>query len=138
MIPKEVISTDHYARQRNSAGRFTKTVEGGWKTKQPEYQKEYLRTHPWARNWYFSKVRAKKKGWEHTLTIPEFKELWLRDKAHLLKVPSIDRIDPSKGYIQGNCRFLERSLNSSLGNLGRSTIHVCPNCGWRNNKNPKS
>lgn len=40
-------------------------------------------------------------------------------KAYELKAPSIDRIDPAKGYIPNNCRFIERSLNSRLGRLGK-------------------
>lgn len=106
--------------------------KGGWKKKQPIYQKKYLSEHPWARNWTFSKGRAKRKNWEHTLSVENFRKLWIRDKAHLLKAPSIDRINPRKGYIKGNCRFIERSLNSSLGNKGINKIKVCPNCGWRN------
>lgn len=121
-------------RKRDSKGRYVPTVKGGWKTKSGVYQKTYLAKNPWARNWTFSKARANRKGWEHTLTVSDFKVLWFRDNAKALDCPSIDRIDPSKGYIDGNCRFIERSLNSYLGNIGRSTIHVCPSCGWRNQK----
>lgn len=120
-------------RKRDTKGKYVQTTESGWKAKQPVYQKAYLLSHPWARNWTFSKGRAKRKGWEHTLTVDDFRVLWERDKAHLLKAPSIDRIDPTKGYIPGNCRFIERSLNSSLGNKG-TRIQVCPNCGWRHKK----
>lgn len=119
-------------RQRNDLGQYMPTIPGGWRTKQAIYQKEYLRTHPWAKNWTYAKGRAKKYKREFTLTVNDFKQLWERDNAHLLKSPSIDRIDPSKGYVQGNCRFIERSLNSSLGNKGLNKIKVCPNCGWHN------
>ena len=105
-------------RKRDSKGKYVKTTPKGWKAKSSEYQKTYLKLHPWARNWTFSKGGAKRKGWEHTLTVADFEKLWKRDKAHLLKAPSIDRIDPKKGYIKGNCRFIERSLNISLGNKG--------------------
>ena len=33
--------------------------------------------------------------------------------------PTVDRIDPKKGYVLSNMRWLTRSKNSSLGNLGR-------------------
>lgn len=83
------------------------------------YMKTYLTKNPWAKNWTSSKIRSKRLGREHTLKVSDFKELWFRDKAYLLKSPSIDRLDNSKGYIHGNCRFIERSENSRLGNLGK-------------------
>lgn len=137
MIPKLATFLDpvpRALRPRDEKGQYLSTLPDGWKKKQPEYQKLYMTSHPWAKNWTYSKSRAKKNGLAHTLTIADFKILWERDAANLLKIPSIDRIDPTKGYIEGNCRFIERSLNSRLGNLGRSTIMVCPSCGWRNQK----
>lgn len=119
-------------RPRDIQGRYIQTTEEGWMKKGGIYQKKYLSTHPWARNWTFSKARAKRKGWLHTLTVDDFRNLWERDNASLLKTPSIDRIDPNKGYIEGNCRFIENSLNISLGNKGSKKIKVCPNCGWHN------
>jgi hypothetical protein len=43
----------------------------------------------------------------HTLTKEQVKEMWYRDKAEGMIRPSIDRIDPEKGYVFENCRFLE-------------------------------
>lgn len=122
-------------KPRDKKGKYIQTTPNGWKAESGVYQKEYMRTHPWARNWSFSKSRAHTRKMEHTLTVADFKALWERDDAHLLEHPSIDRIDPNKGYVEGNCRFIERSLNSRLGNLGSSKIKVCPNCGWHNTKN---
>jgi hypothetical protein len=118
-------------RLRGDKGRFVKEIPLGWKSKQSIYQKAYLKLNPWAKNWMASKGRAKKKGWEHTLLVSDFKRLWFRDKAHEMKSPSIDRINPRFGYVEGNCRFIERSLNSSLGNRGSKGFKVCPNCGYR-------
>jgi hypothetical protein len=98
-----------------------------------KWQRAYFLKNPWARYWQNSKGRAKKKGWEHTLKVVDFKELWIRDKAHLLKSPSIDCIDSKKGYINGNCRFIERSLNISLGNIGKIPWHK-GRVGVRTNK----
>lgn len=42
-----------------------------------------------------------------TLTKDEIKKLWFRDKAHLLKYPSLDRKDSRSGYYYENCRFIE-------------------------------
>lgn len=128
----EPTTQDHYLRQRNSKGRFVQTVIGGWKTKQPQYQKEYIRTHPWAKYWQWSKGRSKRLQREHTLTVDECRILWNRDNAVALMRASLDRIDPRKGYTFDNCRFIELSLNISLGNKGRRNIMVCPSCGWRN------
>lgn len=79
----------------------------------------YLARHPWIRNYRFSRIRAKRKGWEHSLTIQDFKNLWEKHKAEDMDCPSIDRLDTKKGYVLGNCRFIERRLNSSLGNRGK-------------------
>ena len=120
------------ARKRDIKGKYIQTTENGWKAKQHEYRKEHLKTHPWTKFYMYSKGRAKKRDYEHTLCVADIKVLWFRDEAFKLKAPSIDRINPNKGYIQGNCRFIERSLNSSLGNKGLKKIKVCPNCGWHN------
>jgi hypothetical protein len=39
------------------------------------------------------------------------KYLWFRDKADLLKNPSIDRIDSTKDYTLDNCQYIERGIN---------------------------
>jgi hypothetical protein len=83
------------------------------------YQRKYRESHPWAKNWFSSKSRAKQYGWEHTLSIRDFEQLWKRDNAHLLKRPSIDRLDTSKGYIPDNCRFIELKQNILRGITGR-------------------
>ena len=41
------------------------------------------------------------------LTKEQVKEIWFRDKAYLMKRPSIDRINRKKGYFYKNCRYLE-------------------------------
>lgn len=38
--------------------------------------------------------------------------LWLRDNAHKMKKPSLDRIDSNGDYVFNNCRFIELSENS--------------------------
>ena len=60
---------------------------------------------------------------EFNMTPNDFKDLWFRDRAYLLKKPSIDRIEEKKGYIKSNCRFIEFLDNIKLGHLkNRETI----------------
>jgi len=45
------------------------------------------------------------------ITADELKQLWFRDKAYLMKTPSIDRKNSNKNYTFENCRFIELSKN---------------------------
>lgn len=46
------------------------------------------------------------------ITLKELEQIWRRDKAYLMKRPSIDRKDSKGNYIYSNCRFIELSENS--------------------------
>ncbi len=77
--------------------------------------RRYKIKYPWAAYYYTSKSRSPRFGREHTMCVADFKDLWERDKAHLFKRPSIDRIDNAKGYTKENCRFIELRENQAQG-----------------------
>lgn len=61
-------------------------------------------------------------GLEVSISLEDFLTLWVKDKGWKLKHPSIDRIDPTKGYINGNCRFIELSENCRLRKLDTTKL----------------
>ena len=84
----------------------------------------YVKKYPWMKHYSSAKKRCnyKKninyhryggKGIKFLLTKNEIKVLWFKDKAYLLKRPSLDRINNSTNYILENCQFIENSINSA-------------------------
>lgn len=53
------------------------------------------------------------RGIKCLITELELKELWFRDKAYEMEIPSIDRINNDGDYTFNNCRFLEHRENSA-------------------------
>lgn len=51
------------------------------------------------------------RGIKFYLTENLIKELWFRDKAYLMKQPSLDRKDSNSNYCFSNCRFIEHAEN---------------------------
>lgn len=87
--------------------------------------KEYMAAHLWLSHYYEAKRRCTKKnrkdypryggrGIKFLMTTNNFKELWFRDKAYLLRQPSIDRRNSKKNYELSNCRFIEMRENTAL------------------------
>lgn len=46
----------------------------------------------------------------------QIKELWFRDEAYLLKIPSINRKDNDGNYCFDNCEFIEQGKNTEERN----------------------
>ena len=93
-------------------------------------RKEKFRKYPWLGIHFYVVARCSgnthpysKKGIKNFLSKGEIKYLWFRDRAYLLKEPSIDRINGGD-YSINNCRFIEMKENSRLGSLGRKHPHT--------------
>lgn len=95
-------------------------IESAIKEKATASRKKYLHTHPWAKHRSWAQSRAKKRGWKFNLSTKEAHMLWYRDHANKLVRPSLDRKNPKFGYSLSNCRFIEESLNKSLGALAQT------------------
>ena len=92
-----------------------------------EYGKKYREEHPWMKTLqnirqrcYYKLDKKYKyygdKGIECFVTMKDLKYLWFRDKAYLMKQPSIDRINGKKHYSLNNCQFIEMAVNRKKRN----------------------
>jgi hypothetical protein len=87
-------------------------------------RKNWLIKNPWMASYSGAKDRCCNKnnarfkdyglrGIKFLMTPEDFKSIWFRDKAYLMKRPSIDRIDNNGNYILSNCQFIELNKNSA-------------------------
>ena len=89
-----------------------------------ECNKEFLiNLKPWASRLRDIKQRCLNKknasyknyggrGIKLNITKEQIKEIWFRDKAYLMKKPSIDRINNDGDYEYSNCQFIELKENT--------------------------
>ena len=98
--------------------KYSRKYRKAYREKCYKLRREYKNKHPWIKKFYTIHARCNnknnhyyKKGIKNFLTVADLKFLWFRDKAWLLKNPSIDRIDGTKHYTLKNCRFIELSEN---------------------------
>lgn len=111
-IPKLVI---RYTKQKEYMREYAKST--GYKQ-----QREYLATNPEMRLFHATKQRAKKAGIEFSLTLSDIK---IPEVCPYLGLPitniygcgrirtnaSLDRIDPSKGYVPENIQIISDLAN---------------------------
>jgi hypothetical protein len=106
----------------NTAAERRSWLQAKWRKEHKSHIKvAYESKDPWEKHYRWIQIRTAPKG-EYTkrgikcrLTLAGIKRLWFRDKAWLFKQPSVDRIDNSKGYSFGNCRFMELIENIKKG-----------------------
>jgi len=91
-----------------------------------DYRHLHVQNNPWYTSYRKLKERCNNfksdnyryyggRGIKSLITLKEIKTLWFRDKAYLLKRPSIERKNSSKDYTFENCEFIEMGEN-----IGRS------------------
>ena len=92
---------------------------------------ELLKRHPWGISFVNIGQRCTnknhpkykfygEKGISRDISSDELRRMYLRDRAYLMKSPSVDRVDASKGYNFKNCRYIEMEENRREANERRT------------------
>lgn len=118
-----------------------------WRKANPDRVKiahqKYKQKHPWLVSFYRAKKRCEEGGAYYDRGIlfimskEDFKFLWFRDKAYLLKKPSINRKNPAGPYILSNCEFIEYLDNLCQPRYKRASgwdIHILCRICKRNDR----
>lgn len=122
---------DHYLENKEQIKQYKKEYQTKNKEKISLQKKEHHKKYPWKETLSGIKQRCNNpnnedykyyggKGIKCLITSEELKELWFRDKAYLMKKPSIDREENDGNYEYENCRFIE--LRENIGKDKRKPI----------------
>ena len=97
------------------------------KRKKEDRRKKWIRLHPWVRLMSLARRRCgtgngskrwhkfyRDKGIKCHITAGQIKEIWIRDDAENMKLPSLDRKDSRFDYTNWNCRILEFNENAMI------------------------
>jgi hypothetical protein len=106
---------------------FGKGINSRCKTCMNKATKKYYKDYPWRKKFYVIKERCENshnshykyyggRGIKCLITQEELKSIWIRDKAYLLKRPSINRKDNDGNYTFENCEIVEWGKNSAERN----------------------
>lgn len=97
-----------------------------------------LENIPWVRAIYTAKARAKRLNLQFDLTIDYLKSIWVDDGSlcpvlgipmystsdTLDSIPSVDRIDPTRGYVQDNIRIISYRANTLKSNASSKELFL--------------
>ena len=118
-------------------------LEGGerlekYKSKQKARNKLIRTKDPRYSLWHGARARAREKGLEFNI---DLEDIVLPEKCPILEIPicqndgkakfnsySLDRIDPSKGYIKGNIGVISRMANTMKNDASKEELEIfCKN-----------
>lgn len=105
-----------------------------------ERSRRYRAKYPWAAKLFQIRGRCENKrsvnyshygerGIKCLLTMDDIKMLWFRDKAYLMKIPSIHRINNNGNYEVSNCKFIEMEENAMEMHIRRRFVVDCYDLG---------
>lgn len=119
---KSVLQKDYYLKNKIELQKKQKIYRINNRLKINTKRKLDRKLYPWKTTFLNIKNRCTNKshpfyycyggkGIKCKINEDELKQLWFRDKAYLMKQPSIDRKDNNKNYTFINCKYIELREN---------------------------
>ena len=117
IICRNLRSSKRYYQYKEKYLQYCKNWQQANRKRVRQNIKEWWQSHPWYSNYHNAEQRCNNpnasgyenygnKGILFLMTLEDFKYLWFRDKAYLMKRPSIHR-NHNSNYILENCCFIE-------------------------------